>query len=53
MQRNASTDELYFVTLTVIDWIDIFTRRYYNDFIIENLPGASKMQILIFMLTSS
>ena len=37
MQRNASTDELYFVTLTVIDWIDIFTRRYYNDFIIENL----------------
>jgi len=37
MQRNASTDELYFVTLTVVDWIDVFTRRYYNDFIIENL----------------
>jgi len=33
IQRNASTDELYFVTLTVVDWIDVFTRRYYNDFI--------------------
>ncbi len=37
MSRNASTDELYFVTLTVVDWIDVFTRRYYNDYIIENL----------------
>jgi len=37
MSRNASTDELYFVTLTVVDWIDVFTRRYYSDFIIENL----------------
>ena len=35
MSRNASTDELYFVTLTVVDWIDVFTRRYYNNFIIE------------------
>jgi hypothetical protein len=37
MSRNASTDELYFVTLTVVDWIDVFTRRQYNDLIIENL----------------
>ena len=37
MQRNASTDELYFVTLTVTNWVDVFTRRLYNDFIIENL----------------
>jgi putative transposase len=37
MSRNASTHELYFVTLTVTDWIDVFTRRLYNDFIIENL----------------
>ncbi len=37
MSRNASTDELYFVTLTVTGWIDVFTRRVYNDFIIENL----------------
>jgi putative transposase len=37
MSRNASTDELYFVTLTVVDWIDVFTRRQYNDLIVENL----------------
>ena len=37
MSRNASTDELYFATLTVVDWIDVFTRREYSDFIIENL----------------
>jgi putative transposase len=37
MSRNVSADELYFVTLTVVDWIGIFTRRQYNDFIIENL----------------
>jgi len=37
MSRNASTDELYFVTLTVVNWIDVFTRRLYCDFIIENL----------------
>jgi REP element-mobilizing transposase RayT len=37
MQRNASTDHLYFVTLTVVDWIDVFTRRLYNDFLVENL----------------
>ena len=42
MQRNASTDELYFVTLTVVDWIDVFTRRYYNDFIIENLAWCQQ-----------
>jgi REP element-mobilizing transposase RayT len=42
MQRNASTDELYFVTLTVVDWIDVFTRRYYNDFIIENLTWCQQ-----------
>jgi REP element-mobilizing transposase RayT len=37
MSRNASTDELYFASLTVVDWIDVFTRWEYSDFIIENL----------------
>ena len=42
MQRNASTGELYFVTLTVVDRIAIFTRRYYSDFIIENLAWCQQ-----------
>jgi REP element-mobilizing transposase RayT len=38
MSKTASLpNELYFVTLTVVDWIDIFTRKIYFDFIIENL----------------
>jgi len=37
MSRNAPSDELYFVTLTVVNWIDVFTRRCYSDLIIENL----------------
>jgi hypothetical protein len=46
MQRNAATDELYFVTLTVVDWTDVFTRRYHNDFIIENglVPAKCKLK---------
>lgn len=27
MSRNTSTDELYFITLTVAYWIDVFTNR--------------------------
>jgi REP element-mobilizing transposase RayT len=42
MSRNASTDELYFVTLTVTDWIDVFTRRMYNDFLVENLDWCRR-----------
>jgi putative transposase len=42
MSRNATTDELYFVTLTVTNWIDVFTRRYCSDFIIENLEKKEK-----------
>lgn len=42
MSRTANTDELYFVTLTIIDWIDVFTRRKYNDFIIENLDWCQQ-----------
>jgi len=30
-------DKLHFITLQVVDWIDIFTRKKYRDIIIENL----------------
>lgn len=42
MRRTATTDELYFVTLTVVDWIDIFTRQSYKQYIIENLDYCQK-----------
>ena len=29
--------KLYFVTFTVINWIDVFTRKIYKDLLIENI----------------
>lgn len=34
--RKTSPDELYFVTLTVTGWVDVFSRREYKDIIVEN-----------------
>lgn len=34
---NRVLDELYFVTSTVVDWIDIFTRPKYKHIILESL----------------
>ena len=56
MSRNASTDELYFVTLTVVNWIDVFTRRIYNDFIIENLTWCQqnkKLNIYAYVIMTN
>ena len=37
MNRKTYSDGLVYVTLTVVDWIDVFTRRQYCDCLIENL----------------
>ena len=38
MSKTANLpNELFFVTMTIVDWIDIFTRKIYFDFIIDNL----------------
>ncbi len=46
MSRTASTDDLYFVTLTITDWIDVFTRRIYSDYIIDNLTFCQQQKNL-------
>ena len=56
MARNASTDKLYFVTLTVTNWIDVFTRRLYNDFIIESLDHCrqhKKLNIYAYVIMTN
>ena len=35
--RKANTDLAYFLTITVVGWIDIFTRSRYNDISIDSL----------------
>ncbi len=35
-------DKLHFVTLQVVEWVDIFSRQKYRDIIIENLSYCQK-----------
>lgn len=42
MELTANSNEIHFVTFTVIDWIDVFTRPIYKDYIIENLEYCRK-----------
>lgn len=38
MSKTANiSNELFFVTLTIVNWIDLFTRSLYFDLIIDNL----------------
>jgi putative transposase len=56
MSRNASTDHLYFVTLTVVNWIDVFTRRLYSDFIIQTLEWCQnnkKLNIYAYVIMTN
>ncbi|MCM1037021.1 MAG: transposase [Bacteroides sp.] len=49
-------DTLYFVTSTVVDWIDVFTRPVYRDIIIDSLDHCIKhkgLQIYGWVLMSN
>ncbi len=37
----------HFITATVVDWVDVFTRKIYRDIIVENLKYYSKNRGLI------
>ena len=37
MSSTLLTQELYFTTSTVIDWMDVFTRPLYKHIILESL----------------
>ena len=56
MRLTANTNDTYFVTLTVIYWIDIFTRLIYKDLIIDNLEYCRKekgLNIYSFVIMSN
>ena len=36
-KKNRITEQVYFVTDTVVDWVDIFTRPKYKHIILEAL----------------
>jgi len=49
-------DKPYFLTLQVINWIDVFTRRSYKDIIIKNLKYCQKkkgLEIFAYVIMSN
>ena len=42
MSNGLLTQELYFTTTTVVDWIDVFTRPVYKQIIIDSLTYCQK-----------
>ena len=36
-KQNIKTDKAYFLTLTIVNWVDVFTRINHRDAIIESL----------------
>ncbi len=42
MRRTTHTSEINFLTLTVVDWMDVFTRTEYKDFIIDSLKHCQQ-----------
>ncbi len=40
--RKTYEGGLFFITLTVVGWIDVFTRKEYADIIVENLEFYQK-----------
>ena len=56
MKRVSSPHELNFITFTVVNWIDVFIRREYNDCIMENLEYCMRhkgLEVFCFALMPS
>jgi putative transposase len=43
MSRYKIKDQhgLNFITLTVVDWVDVFIRKSYKDIILDSLPPTA------------
>ena len=54
--RKSNTDYAYFITFTVVGWIDVFTRRDYCDIIIKNLKYCQQhkgMELYAYVIMPS
>ena len=45
-KQNIKTDKAYFLTLTIVNWIDVFTRKNHRDAIIESLKSGYNLVFL-------
>ena len=49
-------DALYFLTFQIVDWIDVFTRKYYKDIVIDSFKYAMDnkgFQIFAYVIMSN
>lgn len=44
--RKTTPDEVYFVTLTIMGWVDLFSRDSYRRIVVENLQYCQKKESL-------
>lgn len=54
--RKTTPDDLYFVTLTLMGWIDLFTRRIYKDILVANLNHCQQneqLQIFSYVIMTN
>jgi len=42
-----SNNDIYFITVTVVDWIDVFTRKELAEIVIDSLKYCQKEKGLI------
>jgi putative transposase len=46
-KQNIKTDRVYFLTLTIVGWIDVFTGKNHRDAILNSLRYCQKEKGLI------
>ncbi len=54
--KVANNNSTYFITITVIDWVDLFIRPYYKHILIESLQYCQKnkgLKIYAFVIMTS
>ncbi|MCB9251656.1 MAG: transposase [Flavobacteriales bacterium] len=54
--RKTSSDEIYFITMTIMNWIDLFSREIYKEIVTENLKYCQeneKLEIYAYVIMSN
>jgi putative transposase len=54
--RKTSPDDLYYVTLTVAGWVDVFSRQEYRDILVQNLAHCQEkegLEIYAYVIMSN
>ena len=46
-KQNIKSDKAYYITMTVVGWLDVFTRKNHRDVLIESLKYCQKEKGLI------